>query len=79
MKKVEVAGRSPYDELYCPFCGESILHPERDDLGECPHLIYAEMEEEPDSKDFEEQDICLEFFEPAPAGRYHYFIFRPVP
>ena len=76
MKIVKVSGRSPYDELYCPFCGESISHPDRSELGDCPHLVAAFLEDEMNPKDFKENDICFELFEPAPAARSHFFIFR---
>lgn len=79
VKTIEVTGRSPYAELYCPFCGTIISEPDGDELGECPHLVSVVFDEEPDESEYQEQDICLTFFEPPPAGRDHHFIFRPNP
>lgn len=73
----------PYESaLFCPYCGAKILEPGRFDMGECPHLIYADMEDpEEDHEDdgeheFRPSDLCFVFFEPAPASREHYFVFR---
>lgn len=66
----------PYSaELFCPFCGEQILEPDGEDMGSCPHLVHADMEE-PDEAAIESNDLCFMYFEPAPASRHHYFVFR---
>ena len=68
----------PYDsELFCPYCGEQILEPEAEGTGDCPHLVHADMEE-PDDEEVQTNDLCFMFFEPAPASRHHYFVFREV-
>jgi len=43
MKILEISGRSPYANFFCPFCGEQISDADGEDLGECPHLIAAYM------------------------------------
>ena len=66
----------PYDsELFCPYCGEQILEPEAEETGDCPHLVHADLEE-PDGEEILANDLCFMFFEPAPASRHHYFVFR---
>lgn len=66
----------PYDsELFCPYCGEQILEPDGDGMGECPHLIHADLEE-PVADPANTNDLCFRFYEPAPACRHHYFVFR---
>jgi hypothetical protein len=68
----------PYDsELFCPYCGEQILEPEAEGTGDCPHLVHADIEE-PDDEEVQANDLCFMFFEPAPASRHHYFVFREV-
>ena len=71
--------RSPYDSLYCPFCGIKTNESDGGDIVECTHLVYYNMEEDPDdSQDYkpQETDICFILSESAPADRDHYFIFR---
>lgn len=71
-------GGDPYAaELFCPYCGEQILEPEAEETGGCPHLVHADMEE-PDDEEIRANDLCFMFFEPAPASRHHYFVFREV-
>ena len=77
--RIQLKG-SPYDSaLHCPFCGSVIIWPGEEGLGECGHLVYSGMEEDPvESEDYEYQanDFCFEYFEAAPADRSHYFVFR---
>ncbi len=66
----------PYDsELFCPFCGEQILEPDGEGVGECPHLLYASVGMDTDVE-FRPSDLCFVYFEPAPACQEHYFVFR---
>ncbi len=71
---------SPYESsLHCPFCGSVILWPGEESFGECEHLVYSEMEEDPiESEDYENlpNDFCFMYIEPPPADRSHYFVFR---
>ena len=71
--------RSPYDFLFCPFCGTKTSEPDGENFMECSHLVYYNMGEDPeDSQDYkpQETDICFTFFEPAPASIECYFVFR---
>lgn len=68
--------------LHCPYCGELILEPEAENAGDCPHLIFADMECDPEDQEdqtFRENDLCFEMFESAPASRNHYVVFREKP
>ena len=75
--KVPLSGDPYASELFCPYCGEQILECEAEEAGDCPHLIHADLEE-PDDEEVQANDLCFMFFEPAPASRHHYFIFREV-
>jgi hypothetical protein len=77
MVKVQLGG-DPYDaELYCPHCGTQILEPGGEGIGECPHLIHADIGLDTD-EEFQANDLAFVFFEPAPASQEHYFVFREV-
>ena len=86
--RVQLAG-GPYDsDLFCPYCGTQILSVEDiDNVGECPHLIYSAMDDDPEPDDedeggdtekptFHANDLCFVYFEQAPASRDHFFVFR---
>lgn len=70
----------PYDSaLFCPYCGAEILEPDGEGIGDCPHLVHSGMEEDPEEvgeMEFRHNDLCFVYFEPAPASREHYFVFR---
>jgi hypothetical protein len=69
-------GGDPYDStLFCPFCGEQILEPEGDGVGQCPHLIHADIGMDT-AMEFLPGDFAFVLFEPGPASREHYFVFR---
>jgi hypothetical protein len=72
---VPLSGAPYAAELFCPYCGEQILEPETDETGDCPHLVHADMEE-PVDEQVHANDLCFLRFEPAPASRHHYFVFR---
>jgi len=75
MTRVRLGG-DPYDStLFCPFCGESILEPDGESVGECPHLIHAGIGMDTDVE-FLPSDFCFVYFEPAPACNEHNFVFR---
>lgn len=66
----------PYaTELFCPFCGEQILEPEGEGIGQCPHLIHADIGTDTEVE-FLPSDLGFIYFEPAPACREHVFVFR---
>jgi hypothetical protein len=79
MARVRLDG-GPYDSaLFCPYCGAEILTPGGDGFGACPHLVHSGMEEDPEEAGEitpRPNDLCFVFFEPAPACREHYFVFR---
>lgn len=78
MHRIQLS-RSPYSDLFCPFCGVQWTSEEAENIDECEHLIYAGMEEDPEEAadlKLEATDICFELFEPAPASRSHYFVVR---
>jgi len=71
--------RSPDDNLFCPFCGTQTIEAGEEAINECPHLVYSNMDEDPEgSAEYKksETDICFVLFESAPASREHFFIFR---
>ncbi|MFT5241727.1 MAG: hypothetical protein ACI9X0_002714 [Kiritimatiellia bacterium] len=76
---------NPYeDSLYCPYCGTGIITKKLSDdceLGECKHLVYANVDESPDDENDsaftpQSDDFCFSIHESAPADRNHYFVFR---
>jgi len=78
MARVSLEGDPHDSNLFCPFCGEEILEPGGEGIGQCPHLIHSGMEEDPEEEgeiEFLHNDLCFVYFEPAPAGRGHYFVF----
>jgi hypothetical protein len=74
---VRLSGDPYSTALFCPFCGEQILSQEAEEAGDCPHLVHADIEE-PGQEVVQDNDLCFMFFEPAPASRHHYFVFREV-
>jgi len=75
MTRVRLGG-DPYDStLFCPFCGEPILEPDSEGIGQCPHLIHADIGMDTDVE-FAPGDFCFVYFEPAPACQEHNFVFR---
>jgi hypothetical protein len=77
--RVQLDG-APYESaLFCPYCGMEILEPGGEEIGTCPHLIHADMEGDPEEageQEFRSNDLCFVLFEPPPAWREHYFVFR---
>jgi hypothetical protein len=75
MMRVPLSG-DPYDsDLFCPFCGEQVLEAGGGDVGQCMHLIHADISLD-DAPEFLPSDLCFVLFEPGPASREHYFVFR---
>jgi hypothetical protein len=79
MVRVQLDGDPYASSLFCPYCGASILDPEAECNGECPHLIYSDIEGDPEEEGeqkFLPNDVCFVYFEEPPASRDHYFVFR---
>lgn len=74
---VHLSGGPYASDLFCPYCGEQILDAAADDAGDCHHLVHADIEQ-PDNAVVQDNDLCFLFYEPAPANRHHYFVFREV-
>ena len=72
----------PYQiTLCCPYCGEVILEPDGENVGECEHTLLSGMEDDPEDSEitFRANDLCFVMHELAPADRDHYVVFRENP
>lgn len=78
--------QEPYEAvLFCPYCGQQILCPEWENIGDCGHLVHADIEKpESESTDTfsgkrgEHTGVCFVLSEMAPASRDHFIAFREV-
>lgn len=75
MIRVPLSGDPYNSDLFCPFCGEQVLEAGGEGVEQCPHLIHADISMD-DAPEFFSSDLGFVFFEPAPACREHFFIFR---
>ena len=86
MKKSELIrvhlNSDPYQvTLHCPYCGEVILEPDAENVGECEHTVLSGMEDDPEDSEitYQPNDLCFVMHEPGPADREHYVVFRESP